>query len=114
MLEVRRTASADTRTVVEAHGQVDLATAGQLSKTLVEVIGDGVTEVVVDLAKVDFMDSTGVRALVQAARAADEADARLYVRGAQGWVARVLEITGVAGYLRLPDGWEPIPGDARR
>jgi anti-sigma B factor antagonist len=90
------------RVVVAARGQVDLATAPELAKALAEARGDGVTEIVVDLTAVDFLDSTGVRVLVQAARQAAQAGVRLYLQGAQGWVARVLEITGVAEYLPPP------------
>ncbi|MCI0685913.1 MAG: STAS domain-containing protein [Sporichthyaceae bacterium] len=94
MLDVRRDADADGRSVVLVSGQVDLATAPHLTRSLSEAIGAGATEITVDLTGVDFLDSTGIRALVQGARAAKQANATLYIRGARGWVARVLELTG--------------------
>lgn len=90
------------RVVVSPSGQIDLATAPELASDLARAGGEGVTEIVVDLSAVDFLDSAGVRVLVQAARNAADSGAKLYLQGATGWVARVLEITGVGGYLPPP------------
>lgn len=103
-MELARGDGAAGRVTVTARGQVDIATAPRLAEAVAKALAQGVTEVVVDLAAVDFLDSAGVRALVQSARAAEQAGAALYLDGAQGWVARVLEITGVGGYLPPPPG----------
>jgi anti-anti-sigma factor len=102
MLDVRQVPSAAGRITVAASGQVDLATAPRLASALAQARDDGSAEIVVDLAGVDFLDSAGVRVLVQAARDTTAAGATLYLDGAQGWVARVLEITGLATHLPPP------------
>jgi anti-sigma B factor antagonist len=111
MLDVRRVPDADGRVVVVASGQVDLATAPRLAKALAAALGGGAKDIVVDLAAVDFLDSSGVRTLVEAARDARREGATLRLRGAQGWVARVLEITGVEEYLSPPP--DPTPDGPR-
>jgi anti-sigma B factor antagonist len=85
-------------TAVIVRGDVDLTTVGQLSQELQSVTEER-RDVVIDLAGVTFIDSTGVRALVEAYRAARQAGLALSVRGARHWVARVLEVTGVATML---------------
>lgn len=99
MLEIRHDSRGDGRVVVALQGQVDLATAPQLAQAVAGATKQG-DAVVVDLTDVDFLDSAGVRALVESAQAAASAGVAVTVTGASGWVARVLEITGVAEFLR--------------
>jgi anti-sigma B factor antagonist len=100
MLEIRRDSRSDGGVVVALQGQVDLATAPQLTQAVANATKQGGDAVVVDLTDVDFLDSAGVRALVESAQAAATAGVAVTVTGASGWVARVLEITGVAEFLR--------------
>ena len=52
-------------------------------------------ELIVDLSKVTFLDSTGIRELIDAEQALARRGGRLVVRGAHGVVRRCLEVTGV-------------------
>ena len=54
------------RTVVHVSGEVDVYTAPMLREELAALIDAGHTDVVVDLAEVSFMDSTGLGVLVGA------------------------------------------------
>jgi anti-sigma B factor antagonist len=112
MLHIRHPAGSDGRAIVAAEGQVDLATAPRLAEALAQAHGGDIKEIVVDLTEVDFLDSVGVRVLVEAARDAAQQDVSLSVRGARGWVARVLEITGVDEYLQVVPYQPAAPGDA--
>ena len=54
-------------TVIEAIGEVDLTTAPQLREALLGAVGASAkSSVVVDLSKVDFIDSAGLALLVEA------------------------------------------------
>jgi len=97
---VERVSEPDVTTVT-VRGDVDLTTVGQLSQEL-HTATEQQRDVVIDLAGVTFIDSTGVRALVEAYRSARQAGLSLSVRGARHWVARVLEVTGVANMLSMP------------
>lgn len=53
--------------VVEAAGEVDLTTAPQLREEILAAVSDtGKPGVIVDLSKVDFIDSAGLALLVEA------------------------------------------------
>ena len=53
--------------VVEAAGEVDLTTAAQLREELLAAVGHAdKPSVIVDLSKVDFIDSAGLALLVEA------------------------------------------------
>lgn len=53
-------------TVLEVGGEVDVYTAPRLRERLIEMIEGGAHHVVVDLGRVDFLDSTGLGVLVGA------------------------------------------------
>ena len=53
-------------TVLEVGGEVDVYTAPRLREKLVELVEQGARHVVVDLSRVEFLDSTGLGVLVGA------------------------------------------------
>ncbi|MFI5492237.1 STAS domain-containing protein [Actinoplanes sp. NPDC051859] len=93
------------RIVVTLTGECDLEGRDRFSALLLDAVSRA--EVVeVDLAAVEFIDSSGIHALVTAHHAARETGRRLHVVHATGAVATVLDITGV-GQLLAPC---PQPG----
>jgi anti-anti-sigma factor len=83
------------RVVVTASGDVDMATVEQLDATVAALREDGWNEVVLDLAPVGFMDSTGLRWLLRADRDARANDWRLSLVDGSPSVARLLDLTGL-------------------
>lgn len=100
--------------LVEVSGEVDLHTAPRLRAALDDAVA-AVTPpaqapagragaVLVDLAGVSFMDSTGLGELMAAHKALDRAGGRLHLVVAAGRVARVLSLTGLDEVLAIhPD-----------
>jgi anti-sigma B factor antagonist len=88
---------------VEVGGEVDMTSAPTLRDHLLGHIGLGEPCVVVDLSGVDFMDSTGLSALVVAYRQASEIGSSVVVAGAQPSVRRVLQITQLDVLLEHQD-----------
>ena len=104
MIDVRRQPADDTGTaVIRVVGDVDLATSPMLMQTINDALDDDARHVHVDLSAVDFLDSTGLRVLVDGHRRAAQRDGRLYVTGATEIVARVLAITGLTEALSPPE-----------
>ena len=102
-----RTSGGPARTVVTLDGECDLAVRDELTAALLDAVA-GAQVVVVDLAEVTFIDSTGVHSLVTAHHAALAAGGRVHVRNAVGPVATVLDLTGVGVLLAEPsEGGEP-------
>ena len=88
--------------LVEVAGELDLHSAPQLRAELGRAIeSHAMPRIVVDLAGVTFLDSTGVGVLVGALKKAREAQGALHFCGAQTRVRRVFEITGLIGALPL-------------
>jgi len=92
------------RTFLSLSGELDLATVGEFEDALNGRLEAG-EDVVVDLRRLAFMDSTGIRALVAGHAAAQEADGSLViVRAPQGSeVDRVIDVSGIATALGMVD-----------
>ncbi len=89
-------------------GELDMATADNLDAAVAAALArPGVREIVVDLAGVGFLDSSGVRVLVRGATRARQRGVTLRVTDPQPVVARVLRITAVGPLLGLPDSDRP-------
>jgi len=85
----------DGHAVVRVAGEVDMYTAPVLARRLFDLIDEGARDVVVDLASMSFIDSTGLTALVRGLARLRAHDGRLVLRSPQPNVGRVLEITGL-------------------
>jgi len=84
------TSRAGATTVVTLTGELDLAGAGALEQ---ELDGAAAGAVVLDLRGLEFMDSTGLRAIVVAALEAQRAGGSLALVAGPEPVMRVFDIT---------------------
>src|SRR6476619_7442202 len=86
-------------------GELDLATAPEVEEKVLAAVRAGDKPVVLDLRELTFMDSTGVRTIVAAHRAAEENGTELRVirPSADNPVSRVIEISGIDDALGLID-----------
>jgi len=97
-------------TVVEALGEIDLATAGFLAEHLDAATTGPRPEVLVDLRYVDFFDCSGLRVLCRAEARARERGGRLRVVSDQPRIRRLL--IGAGLWKRFPP-LSGIPGEGR-
>lgn len=88
------------RTRITLRGELDLGSAGRLEQALSERPG----AVVLDLRSLTFMDSTGVRVLLEAVEHAERTGRRLHVVPPSGGDARrTIDETGIASLLPLEE-----------
>jgi len=83
------------RTVVEVTGEVDAYTAAKLREQLVGLSRGGHHRLVLDMAAVAFMDSSGLGVLVGAAKRARVGGGEVVIAGAADHILSVLRITGL-------------------
>jgi anti-sigma B factor antagonist len=87
--------------LVSARGDLDLAATEPAERELQIAEGESPSLIVIDLAGVDFIDSSGLRVLLMAAERAGEAGRRFVVARAGGQVSKVIEMTGSDELLEL-------------
>ncbi|GAC1418104.1 MAG: anti-sigma factor antagonist BldG [Candidatus Velthaea sp.] len=76
-------------------GSLDIATSPTVRAALVEASERGDHRLIVDLSKVDFLDSTGLGAMIGAQRRAKEFDGDVRLVAKEGQILRLLRITGL-------------------
>jgi anti-anti-sigma factor len=76
-------------------GQFDIASADDASRALRALLNRGLGAVVIDLSRLDFMDSTGVRFLVEGRDSARDLGVKLSLVLGGDPVRRVLTVAGV-------------------
>jgi len=91
----------DERATVRVTGEVDLETSAALRSALLELATDGAQLVTVDLAETDFIDSTGLHALVVAMKQLREHGGDLVLRSPSRNAARVLELSGLSTVVKI-------------
>jgi anti-sigma B factor antagonist len=84
-------------------GELDLSTVAKLQDELVRVEAGSPPTVVVDLSKLTFLDSTGLRCIVTADERAREAGRRMVVVRGPDPVQRVFTITRLEDRLEMVD-----------
>jgi anti-sigma B factor antagonist len=94
--------------IIAVSGELDLASSPSLEAELDRVSGTQSELLVLDLRRLEFMDSTGLSVIVKShQRLADEGRSLYLVRGPQQ-VQRLLDLTGVAERIQLADTPEEI------
>lgn len=93
-----------TRHRLALSGELDLASAGSLSEAVAKACREGAREVVLDIGALEFIDSTGLRAILSSRVVCAESNCALAVSPAAEEVGpqvrRLLQVTGLLE--RLP------------
>jgi anti-anti-sigma factor len=87
--------------LVTASGELDLAAAPRLATVHTIATAGAEPCVVLDLAAVDFIDSTALGAIMHASTEAEATGKSMFVVALDGPVRRLLEITNLTGRFRV-------------
>ena len=85
----------DGRVVMDVTGEVDVIGAAELDGVMRDVVAEGAADVVIDLADVTFIDSTGLSALVTSRNLCQSHDGDLTLRAPSPRAWRLLTLTGL-------------------
>src|ERR671930_235759 len=85
----------DDAYVISLAGDVDLYTAPEFKQQLLEVIGQGGKQVVVDFSNTTFIDSTTLGVLVGGVKRLRTNDGRLSLVCSDRNITKIFEITGL-------------------
>jgi anti-anti-sigma factor len=87
---------------IRVHGDVDMAVSDQLVDTITCVARELVDRtLVVDMAWLTFLDSSGISALIRARKALEAQGKELVLHNVPASVRRTLGVAGVVEYLNV-------------
>jgi anti-anti-sigma factor len=81
-------------------GEVDVSSAQMLEEAITEACEAGAKEVLLDMAGVEFMDSTGLRAILRGKTMCEEQEREYRLTPGQRPVEQTLAVTGVRAKLQ--------------
>jgi anti-sigma B factor antagonist len=98
--------------VISLRGEIDVYTAPRLRQALIDLVEGGARDIVVDMDKVDFLDSTGLGVLVGGLKRvkSNEGDMKLVVT--QDRIMKIFDITGLAKVFPMFASLEEAVGGA--
>ena len=81
--------------VVDVEGEIDIYTAPRLRELLIDLVSQGSYQLIVNLAKVGFLDSTGLGVLVGGLKRVRAHDGSLDLVCTRQRILKILRITGL-------------------
>jgi anti-anti-sigma factor len=90
-------------TVLILKGELDPHTAPRLGEELDKARAEGSNQIVLDLAELGFIDSSGLRVIISAHKAAAADGGQLVLRSPSPMARRLLDITGLLDHIEVRD-----------
>ena len=85
----------ETTCVLEIEGEVDVYTSPQLKQDILQLAEAGVNRIIINLSKLEYLDSTGLGVLIGGLKRLREAGGNLALVGPGMRILRIFEITGL-------------------
>jgi anti-sigma B factor antagonist len=89
--------------LVAVRGEIDLATQAEFRAALSDLVVSGQTDLSIDLSGVEFIDSTGLGALIGARRRVHAFNGSLRLLSPSAQVRKVFEVTGLNKVFDIVD-----------
>jgi anti-sigma B factor antagonist len=102
-LVLEQSTSTDGSPMLAVSGEIDLAVATRFAQALERVVDDANGTALIDMANVDFIDSSGIRELLQAKRNAELKHAELVLVAPSAQCRHVLEVSGALVEFKVRD-----------
>lgn len=91
----------DNIVVIELEGDLDLYNAEKLKKEFYKAIDENIKNIIVSFAKVEYIDSSGVGALLHGHMKLKKTNGRLHITNVYGSVKKLFELTQISHFLNI-------------
>lgn len=99
-MEITKTPTGDGLTVFLT-GRLDTITSVKLTEEIDEILASGKTNLLLDLSKLEYISSAGLRVLLVAHKKTLALGTKLEITGANETINEIFKITGFSGILNL-------------
>ena len=92
--------------IIDITGEMDLYNSHTLKEIVERMIQKNIKHYVINLEQVNYIDSTGIGALIHVFSAIKKANMHMKIANIHGTVKRVIELTKLVGYLPIVNSVE--------
>ena len=92
-----------SHTVVSLRGELDIASEGEVAAGFGLVLGPPTTVLTVDMRELTFLDSTGLRLLLNLRTQCEASDCRLLIVPGGPAIQRAFDVSGLTGHFTTVD-----------
>lgn len=90
--------------IIELAGELDLSGVTRVTEVFANALETDARVIVLDLRDLEFLDSTGVHAILKAERLASDRNMSFVIIRGPRQVQRIFEVSGIADKLAFSDG----------
>ncbi|MBQ9494655.1 MAG: anti-sigma factor antagonist [Treponema sp.] len=92
--------------IIDVNGEMDLYNSYKLKELVMKMIEKSVKCFVINLEQVDYIDSSGIGALIYICSTIKKMNLRLAIANVHGSVKKVIELTKLTGYFPITNSIE--------
>ena len=98
----------DVKMIISLDGRLDANTAGSLEQVLVPLINEGEQYIVLDMDKLEYISSAGLRVLLMCMKIMRKKDGKLVLAGMKDFIKEVFDIAGFTPIFEIFDSVEDV------
>ena len=92
--------------IIDVNGEMDLYNSYKLKELVMKMLEKNVKSFVINLEQVDYIDSSGIGALIYICSTIKKMNLKLYISNVHGSVKKVIELTKLMGYFPIANSVE--------
>jgi anti-sigma B factor antagonist len=92
--------------IIDVDGEMDLYNSYKLKELVMKMLEKKVDKFIINLDKVDYIDSSGIGALIYICSTVKKMDLKLFISNIHGSVKKVIELTKLMGYFPITNSIE--------
>ena len=92
--------------IIDINGEMDLYNSYKLKELVLKMLEKNVKFFVINLEQVDYIDSSGIGALIYICSTIKKMNLKLYISTVHGSVKKVIELTKLMGYFPIANSVE--------
>lgn len=97
----------DGRLLIQPHGELDHHSARQAMDEIIEAVGSTLPrELLLDMSKLSFMDSSGIAVIIKTNRRIAELGGKMLIVSPQPQPQKVIEAAGIDRLIEIHSKWE--------
>lgn len=92
--------------IIDVTGEMDLYNSYKLKELVMKMLERQVKCMIINMEEVDYIDSSGIGALIYICSTMKKANLKLFITNIHGSVKKVIELTKLMGYFPITNSLE--------